>query len=133
MDTNRFFEWDQITVRGNRSGVKKTTCPACSHDRKKKSDPCLYVNFTTGTAKCFNCDRLAFDESNKIETTFKKDYVLPPQQWMNYTNLSDNLVQWIFKERKITQNTLNQFQVGEEKVWQPAKQKEMNSIVFNYL
>ena len=128
---NKFFDFESIQVRGSRSGVKKTVCPVCSADRKKKNDPCLYVNFDSGVAKCFNCTSLSFAENNALKTS-KKDYLQITQEWKNYTNLSDELVKWVFKERKISQNTLNQLEITEEKHYQPAKQKELNNIVFNY-
>jgi twinkle protein len=130
MDATKFIQWDSIQVRGTRNGVKKTVCPVCSPERKKKTDPCLYVNFETGVAKCFNCERLSFRDTEPRQT--EKRYELPPQQWRNFTQLSDKLVQWIWKERAISQPTLNHFEISEEIVFQPAKQKNMNSITFNY-
>lgn len=124
----KFIDWEKIEVRGSRSGVKKTTCPNCSHERKKKKDPCLYVNFDSGVAKCFNCEALGFKESKEYEPT---TYNLPPQEWLNFTNLSDELVKWVKTERKISQQTLIHFGITEEKHYQPAKRKEMNNIVFN--
>jgi twinkle protein len=129
MDNERFIEWENITVKGSENGVKKTTCPSCSHGRKKKNDPCLYVNFESGVAKCFNCERLSFRESDQPT---ERTYTLPPQEWINFTTLSDKLVQWIWKERNISQTTLNKFEVSEEKAYFPQRQKEMNSICFNY-
>lgn len=129
MDNERFIEWENITVKGSEKGVKKTTCPACSHDRKKKNDPCLYVNFESGVAKCYNCERLSFRDS---EQPTERTYTLPSQEWVNFTTLSDNLVKWVWKERNISQTTLNKFEVTEEKAYFPQRQKEMNSICFNY-
>jgi len=128
---NKFFDFDSIQVRGSRSGVKKTICPVCSADRKKKNDPCLYVNFDSGVAKCFNCTSLSFAESNALKTN-KKEYSIILQEWKNYTELSDDLVKWVWSDRKISQNTLNQLEISEEKHYQPSKQKELNNIVFNY-
>jgi twinkle protein len=125
-----FIDWDSIIVRGSEKGVKKTTCPLCSESRKKKKDPCLYVNFESGVAKCYNCDALSFKDSN---TDFvKSTYKAPPQQWQNYTKLSDQMVNWIRDTRGIRQETLIHFGITEEKQYQPAKQKELNNIVFNY-
>jgi twinkle protein len=130
MDTERFIEWETIVVRGNSVGVKKTVCPVCSPERKNKKETCLYVNFDSGVAKCFHCDRLSFKDGG--EKSFKKDYILPSQDWKNYTNLSDKFVKWIWSDRMISQNTLQQFGITEELVYQPAKNKEMTSITFNY-
>lgn len=124
------IKWEDIKVKGSEKGAKKTTCPNCSHERKKKNDPCLYVNFESGVAKCFHCMALSFRDDNTVE--YEKTYTLPPQNWMNYTNLSEKLVKWFRDVRVIRQDTLIHFGVGEEKAYQPQKQKECNSIVFNY-
>lgn len=127
---SEFIKWEDIIVKGTETGVKKSTCPNCSELRKKKKDPCLYVNFNSGIARCFNCDALSFRDSNTDE--IKRDYVLPPQTWQNYTALSDELVKWCSGTRSIRQETLIHFGITEEKQYQPAKQKELNNIVFNY-
>lgn len=126
---SEFIEWESIEVKGNRNGVKKTTCPNCSETRKKKKDPCLYVNFDSGVAKCFHCNALGFRDE---KTTNERVYTLPPQTWMNYTSLSDNLVKWCSDERKIRQETLIHFSITEEKNFQPQIGREVNNIVFNY-
>ena len=128
---HEFFNFDLIQVRGNHSGFKKTTCPVCSENRKKKKDPCLAVWFDKGFAKCYNCGVLSFKEESTFKSE-KKHYTILDNKWKNYTNLSDKLVKFIWSERMISQNTLNQFGITEEKQYQPAQQKEMNNIVFNY-
>jgi hypothetical protein len=110
---SEFIDWESIEVKGNRNGVKKTTCPKCSETRTKKKDPCLYVNFDSGVAKCFHCNALGFRDEKTIN---ERVYTLPPQTWMNYTNISDNLVKWCSTERKIRQETLIHFRITEEKL-----------------
>lgn len=46
-----------IEVRGQ-SGGYNTTCPKCSHTRKKKGDRCLWVTVENDRVlwKCFHCD-----------------------------------------------------------------------------
>lgn len=126
-----FIEWDKITVKGRESGVKKTICPNCSHNRRKKTDPCLYVNFTSGVAKCYNCDALSFRDSEKKDYS-EKVYVLPNQEWKNYTELPEKLVKWVEDERKIKQHVLIDLDITYENYYQPAKQKEVGNLVFNY-
>jgi twinkle protein len=126
-----FIEWDKITVKGRESGVKKTTCPNCSAERKKKNDPCLYVNFTSGVAKCYNCDALGFRDTNKKDYS-EKVYTLPTQDWKNYTELPEKLVKWVEEERKIMQHVLIDMGITYETFYQPAKQKEVGNLVFNY-
>lgn len=126
-----FINWNDIQVRGVEKGVKKTTCPNCSHERKKKKDPCLYVNFNDGIAKCFNCDALSFRDDNKENDYTIKHYELPKQDWKNYTKISDKMVKY-FESRNIAQSTIKDLGVTEETYYQPQLQKEVNNIVFNY-
>jgi twinkle protein len=51
-----FINWDDIDLQGKSSGTKKTTCPACSEERKKKTDKCLSVDVSTGLAFCHHCE-----------------------------------------------------------------------------
>lgn len=125
----KFIEWDEIEVKGNRSGIKKTTCPNCSHTRKKKKDPCLYVNFNIGLGKCYNCEALSFRDSVEVNTV--KEYKLPNQEWRNYTKLSDKLVKFL-ESRKISQKTAIELGWTEEKHYQPSLQKNTNNLVFNF-
>jgi twinkle protein len=126
---NTFFNWDLIKVNGSPRGAKKTTCPLCSHDRKKKTDPCLSVNFGTGKAKCWNCDALSFREQAEIKA---KPYTLPAQNWHNYTKLSEKMVKWCEDVRHIKQSTLIDMGVSEEMAYVPALSKEVNCLTFNY-
>jgi len=47
--------WDQIDLKGRQSGQFYTTCPACSHTRRKKKATCLSVNIDEGVYKCHHC------------------------------------------------------------------------------
>lgn len=124
------INWEDINTKSKVKGTMKTVCPNCSHTRRKKNDPCLYVNLDDGVAKCYNCDNLAFRDGFK--ESLVQSYTLPSQQWRNYTKLSEKLVKWFEEERGIKQFTLNEFGITEERVYQPAIRKEANSISFNY-
>lgn len=123
--------WDLIQSNKN-TGTAKLKCPACTDTRKNKQDRSLYVNFNSGIGKCFNdgCNALFFRDSIE-KSIVNNNYTLPSQEWHNYTNLSDALVKY-FEERKINQFTLKKFNITEEKYYQPALQKEVNNVVFNY-
>ena len=121
------INWEDIETNKT-SGVTKTTCPSCSHTRKKKKDPCLYVNLDSGVAKCYNCEELSFRDTKEVR---KKSYDLPKQEWSNFTKLSDKMVKY-FKSRGLSQKTLMECGITEETYFQPAKGKELNNIVFNY-
>lgn len=123
------IDWNEIDLKGKTNGTLKTLCPDCSHTRKKKTDPCLSVNLDKGVAKCWNCDDISIRDY--IEPK-QKEYTLPPQEWRNYTHLSDNLVKWFKDKRGISQKTLIACKITEESKFHPAKGKEANSVVFNY-
>lgn len=121
--------WESIDLKGRTSGTIKTTCPACSETRTKKHEPCLSVNITKGAARCWHCDEISWRDAK--EPKEEKVYALPPQDWRNFTKLSDALVKW-FDGRGIRQQTLIECRIGEEKAYFPAVKKELNAIVFNY-
>ncbi len=72
-----------LDLRGRRSGQVKTTCPLCSHTRKKSSEACLQVNLDTGGWTCWNCEESGHLEDVKTVngTAFaakeKKNYKKP--------------------------------------------------------
>jgi len=125
------FDWELIEVSGSRTGDKVTTCPVCSHTRKKKKDKCLSVSFTLGKAYCHHCGAVSFEDDNR-QAESVKHYELPPQEWRNYTALSNNLVKWCEDKRRIKQSTLMHFGITEEKQYIPQVGKEQNCMVFNY-
>jgi len=126
---SNIHNWELIETNKT-SGTAKVKCPVCGPDRKNKADKSLYIKFDSGVAKCFHCEGLFFRDSiqKKVE---KENFTLPVQTWKNYTSLSDNVVKY-FEGRKIQQYTLKAFEISEEKYYQPALNKEVNNIVFNY-
>src|SRR5690349_8607216 len=118
---SNIHNWELIETNKT-SGTAKVKCPVCGPDRKNKADKSLYIKFDSGVAKCFHCEGLFFRDSikNKVE---KENFTLPVQTWKNYTELSDQVVKY-FEGRKIQQYTLKEFNISEEKYYQPALNKE---------
>lgn len=110
---------------GKTSGEIETTCPQCSHTRKKKSDKCLSVNLDKKAWYCHHCQwkGAIVDKPEVVK------YEVP--EWKNNTTLSDNVLKW-FEGRRITAATLNKMQITEQKEWMPQVSKEVNCICFNY-
>lgn len=91
-----------------------TLCPKCSHERKKKNDPCLSVNINTGEYHCWNdsCDFKGGVGGEKF-IPIAKEYTRP--KFVNTTQVSKFWVDWFFKERGIGQITLNKAKLTESK------------------
>jgi len=126
------FSWEKIEHKSHNktTGSAKLKCPECIDSRSNKRDTSLYVRYDSGIAKCFHCEGLSFRDSISKQTE-RKDYKLPSQEWKNYTNLSDNVIQYLEK-RGIKQFTANKFSITEEIYYQPKVNKQVKNIVFNY-
>ena len=125
----KFIEWNTLPIKKS-NGIEAVRCPECDELRSDKRDKSLKVYHNNGTANCFYCN--AFSIRDTDEKVYKKDYAFPSQEWRNFTNLPDKLVQWVWSERMISQNTLNQFGITQEEIYFPQVQKKQNAIVFNY-
>jgi len=112
-----------VIVLKKQSGYEKTTCPKCSHTRKKKNDPCLSVTIDEGVYNCHNC---GWSGSVKFER--KKEYIKPPKVSVD---LNDRVVDW-FAQRGITEPTLAHWKIGESLEYMPQVQKKRRCINFNY-
>jgi twinkle protein len=123
------INWNDIDTKGKESGQIKVKCPACIEQRSNKRDTSLSVNLDKGLANCHYCKEFSIRDYKEIEQNVT--YKLPKQEWKNHTNLSDALVSY-FKGRGVSQRTLIECKVTEEKFYQPAASKEVNNIVFNY-
>jgi len=123
------IEWNDINLKGKSSGQIKTTCPACTPERRNKSDRCLSVNIAKGVAKCHHCDAISIKDNKSLVQDMV--YKLPEQTWRNYTEMSDGMVKFC-EERGIHQSTLKELNVTEEVHYQPQAEQKMNNIVFNY-
>ncbi len=130
------FDWsliDQSKLR-NFNGENSTTCPMCSHTRKKKGIKCLSVNTAKGLAKCNHCGSVSFDpnkrDDKKDDRMQLKVYKTPNKS--NITGLPNDIVDWFLKERGIEQRTLVHFGIGSSTQWFPQTGKENICVAFPY-
>ena len=121
------FEIETYNQHGFKDGVKSSTCPKCSADRKKKTDKCVKLDWDKGFANCFHCG-----ESMQLHTYKSKEeiknYVKPR---FEYKELSSQVIEW-FNGRGISPQTLSRLKITGGVEWMPQTQKEMNTINFNY-
>lgn len=126
IDLNTKTEY-QIEVSKN--GENQMICPVCSHTRKKKTDKCFSFNLLKGAGRCNHCGVVLLE---------KKEFVkLPPQiEYKRPLFKSDTnyplSVQTFFKQRCISEKTLNKFKVTHGTEFMPQFNKEVPTINFNY-
>lgn len=128
----QLFEDKGIVTKKN-NGTDKVLCPKCSHTRKKKKDPCLNLEFSTGRYFCHN---QGCDFSGGVLAPELKNYTAPPKEYIkpvfnNNTNLSDGMKIW-FENRMIGSDTLNGCKITESVKFMTALDKEVTVINFNY-
>lgn len=123
------FPWEKIQTNKT-SGKTKATCPVCIDRRSDKRDKSLQVDFTKGIAHCHYCHAISFRDSIEKKTE-QQNFVLPSQNWKNYTKLSDKMTKYL-EGRGISQFTIKEFELTEEKHYQPQLNREVNNLVFNY-
>lgn len=121
------FEIEVYNQHGFVDGVKTSTCPLCSEERKKKSDKCVKLDWDKGFANCFHCGESLQLHTYKKSTELK-NYIIPE---FKYNKVSEKVIEW-FKGRGISQMTLSRLKISESKEWMPQTKKEENTINFNY-
>ena len=123
-----------IKLNTNQIGNHKTTCPKCSHTRKKKSDPCLSVKLDTHGGAVWKCHNCEWSGSIKGGSTFApnkakavKRPALPPKV---ETLRDQKLCDW-FAGRGISENTLRVFAIYKTEMF--FGQKNETCIAFPYV
>ena len=111
------------------TGQVKTKCPKCSHDRKKKADPCLSVNIDDGIWNCHNC---GWNGGLKKQNKFmdEKPFIIPKEKNVNQV-YSKNLIKW-FLDRGISSETMLKNRIAEGKEYMPQVGKETTTVQFKY-
>jgi len=120
----QFRDYGIEVPSGKTSGEVQTTCPKCSHTRKKKTDKCLSINIDKSAWHCFHCGW-----GGILRTLPKKTYTRP--QFNNVTTLTEKAVKF-FLSRGISQGSLIEAKITSGNDWMPKAQKETETIRFNY-
>ena len=106
------FQENGIYLR-NTSGQEKTTCPKCSHQRRKGSDPCLSVNIDEGVWHCHHCGWKGTLKKNVKDVTISQPIVKPEPP---KTNLPETVYKW-FEDRGITRAVVDEAEIGYDNRW----------------
>jgi twinkle protein len=118
-----------IDLRGNVSGEVKTTCPQCSHTRKKNTQPCLNVNIDEGVYKCHHCQEFKGGVGSSENL---KGANMTHLKISDLDELSDKVISW-FGTRGIDETTLKLEGIKTCLKWLPQTQKEVNTIAFPFI
>lgn len=121
-----FKDYGITDIHPNGPDEQRTTCPACSHNRKKLNDRCLAVNVSKGTWFCHHCSwagGLKADKDVKYIKSIKNDSL----------TLKEDHYGWFFENRSITKEVLDRNKVGWKKdVYFHNANGKKNAIAFNY-
>lgn len=123
--------WSELNInlKGRNNGKFKTLCPKCSHTRRKKSDPCLYVDIDSGVYKCYNCDFKGSVNGREKREHKKVEYKQP--EFKNITEASKKTVEF-FGMRGIKQETVLHFKVKNSNQYMPQASENRNCIMWQY-
>lgn len=108
----------------------KTTCPQCSHTRKKKTDRCLNVNTQDGVYHCWHCGWSGKVPTHDRVTSDKPRAFVKPA--LKSSPLPAAALEW-FKGRGITEPVLQRNRITAAKVFMPQVGAEVGAVAFPYL
>lgn len=120
-----------IDTRGKSSGEIKTTCPKCSHTRKKKNYPCLNVNLDEGVWHCWHCSWSGSLKQGEISRPYLTKTYRKPVFIGNVSGLPDNVVAW-FAKRGITEPVLRRNMIGAGSAYFPQVEEDRTCVLFPY-
>ncbi len=120
-----------IDLNGRSGEEVKTTCPQCSHTRKKKNYPCLNVNTEKGVWHCHHCGWSGGLGSGVINRSAPPNRRVYHRPEFRPAVLSDNAITFLTK-RGITTDVLIRNRIALERVWMPQIEEEVQAIAFPY-
>ena len=122
-----------INLPDDATGQKTTTCPECSHTRKKMKDRCLSVNADDGVWKCHHCGwsgTLNEKRTPIVRHETKGDYTKPT--WTAASGLPKEVVKY-FEGRGISKSTLERNDIQYQRgVYFTQSDKEQGAICFPF-
>lgn len=122
------FEIDTYNQYNLNEKAKVSTCPLCSHTRKKSKEKCMSLDWERGLGTCNHCGEVVQLHTYKGNGA-KKDFTPPPEP-ASY-ELSKRVLEF-FKGRGISERALRVAGVSEGIDWMPQFGREVRTIHFNY-
>jgi len=138
------MRWEELNIavpNGKTSGHIKTFCPECHDRRRDKRDKSLSCDLATGMFHCHYCgySGCAAEKEEKWDRPFrnprplssKKPEYRKPKPQSGTGTLSEKALKW-FEGRGISKEALKALKVTEGQEWMPQKNKNVNTVQFNY-
>jgi len=131
------FQAEGIDVDRAHGGPEvKTTCPKCSHTRKKATQKCLNVNLETGVFNCWHCGfcgkatdpRDQRKQPARVTSDKPKAYAKPV---IRAVALTESAALWL-GSRGLTKTVLERNRVTTAKKYMPQVGAEVTAIAFPY-
>lgn len=124
------FEDFQIDL-GGRTGVEvQTTCPQCSHTRKKAKARCLAVNTLEGIWLCHHCDWRGSLKSGEESRSKPPKRIVKPQ-FEKPSAVPSAVREW-FAKRGIPEETVSRHCIALQTVYMPQLEEEVPCLAFPY-
>lgn len=127
----RTWESFGIEISGGSRGEVATTCPKCSHERKKKHARCLSVNVDKGVFHCNHCGWAGGLDSRETRYERPEKHYRRPDPRPRIA-LPQNALDW-FRARGITDDVLLRNRVDYARAYFPQLEEHAEAIVFPYL
>ena len=121
----------QIDLNG-RTGVEvQTTCPYCSHTRKKSKARCLSVNTLEGVWLCHHCDWRGSLKSGEESRSKPPKRIVKPQ-FEKPSTVPPMVRDW-FAKRGIPEEVVARHCIALQTVYMPQLEEEVPCLAFPYI
>ena len=123
-----------IDLRGRSGTEVKTTCPECSHTRKKRNYPCLNVNTEKAVWHCWHCEwsgSLKEGEERKANPRPWKPKTYHRPVFHNPLAPDAKALVWL-RARGITEEVVKRAKIDAGTVYMPQVEEDVYAIQFPY-
>jgi len=120
------YEIDDFNIYKLDTKAEKSTCPKCSHERKKKTQKCMMLDWDRGLGTCQHCGVVLQLHTYKKQNS--QSFVLPH---VDLNPIQEKVYNW-FETRGIGRETLQRTKVTNGVEFMPQLGRKANVIMFNY-
>lgn len=121
------FEIEVFNQYGLDTTKKVSTCPICSHTRKKSKERCMMLDWDRGLGTCQHCGEVI-----QLHKYVSKSEQREFQKLELPASTPNSEVYAYFANRGISKDTVDHFDVSKGKEFMPQVGKEVGVIMFKY-